>query len=244
MKVAIAVTTKNPLFFETWLDHHRRIGIEHFFIRVEESPDLCETLSKCPDVTLTADEETCSQHGVEVRQCSNATYALRESQPMGITHVLHIDDDELLFYPSGFDAFRVHVNDVTTPNIQISNHEAYAPSIDVVNPFLECCDFETNPYCFRAHGWGKCMGIVGKATYSMNPHSFYGYFTAVPPEIAIIRHYDSIPYKRWLIKMTRYSDANVVSNFPFVNESVRLLQSQPSQQALEEFWASRTVNKA
>ena len=85
------------------------------------------------------------------------------------------------------------------------------------------------------------MGVVGRATFSMNPHSFDGYITETPPHIAIIRHYECIPYSRWLRKMKRYAKANVVSNYPFVNESVELLKSKPDKQVLKKFWTERVV---
>ena len=241
MRLAIAVCTKQPTHFDTWLRHHRMVGIEHFFIRVEDSPDVSDMLSKCPDVTLSSEGSDVNQYGVESRQCSNATYAMSESQSMGITHVLHLDDDELIVFPKGFDAFCDHARRVTTENIHISNYEVCAPHIDVVNPFVECHAVRRDPHTFRGYGWGKCIGVVGRTTESISPHTFHGYFTEVSPDIAVIYHYESIPYTKWLQKTKRYADVNLTSNYSFVNESVKLIRSEPSEEVLKEFWCQRCV---
>tara|TARA_B110001452_G_scaffold264934_1_gene268766 strand:+ start:1083 stop:2372 length:1290 start_codon:yes stop_codon:yes gene_type:complete len=221
------------------MNHHRGIGVEHFFIR-SETPQTSHALQKFTDVTLTSADAT-GQAGVDGRQVHNATNALKESKKMGITHVLHMDDDELLSFPRGFDAFQKHVQGISTPNIHICNYEMLAPHADVVNPFLECRIVQKNNWTFRGYGWGKCIGVVGRTTHSVDPHTFYGCFADTPPDLAVLYHYESLPYTRWLEKTKRYSDGNVQSRLSFVNDSVKRFRSNPGEEALKKFWRERCV---
>ena len=241
LRLAIATTTNTSdlASFKTWMNHHRGIGVEHFFIR-SETPQTSHELQKFTDVTLTSADAT-GQENVDDRQCHNATNALKESNKMGITHVMHMDDDELLSFPRGFDAFQKHVQGISTPNIHICNYEMLAPHADVVNPFLECHIVQKNNWTFRGYGWGKCIGVVGRTTHSVDPHTFYGCFADTPPDLAVLYHYESLPYTRWLEKTKRYSDGNVQSRLSFVNDSVELFRSNPGEEALKKFWRERCV---
>ena len=50
--VGIVSMMKSPKNIDVWLTKHRNLGIQHFYIRLEETPELEEYLSQQPDVTL------------------------------------------------------------------------------------------------------------------------------------------------------------------------------------------------
>ena len=50
--VGIVSMMKSPKNVDVWLTKHRNLGIQHFYIRLEETPELVEYLSQQPDVTL------------------------------------------------------------------------------------------------------------------------------------------------------------------------------------------------
>ena len=56
--VGIVSMIKDPKNIETWLEKHRTLGIKHFYIRLEETPDLEEYLESQPDVTVKVGKST------------------------------------------------------------------------------------------------------------------------------------------------------------------------------------------
>ena len=48
VRLGVVCMTKQPLDFFAWLRHHRRTGVEHFFVRVEDTPELARALQRPP----------------------------------------------------------------------------------------------------------------------------------------------------------------------------------------------------
>ena len=100
-RLALACTTKRPTNFLTWLHYHTEIaGVEHFFLRIEETPAL-EILLAFPPW-----DEMCTvspARGSTVRdwkeqsdrQNAHVAQSITQARRCGYTHLLHIDDDEL-----------------------------------------------------------------------------------------------------------------------------------------------------
>jgi hypothetical protein len=175
--LAVACMTKHPSNFPTWLLYHRRmVGVEHFFLRVEDTPVLEKFLSTEPWSTFVTVDSAHSTvrdwEGQTNRQCEHVRRSIKAARNAGITHLLHIDDDELLYLPHGFNLLRATIlrAPAETADFHCLNLEAMAPSIDCVNPFVECTAFRhcSSDYCAYGGGLrskGKSIGVVGRRPY-------------------------------------------------------------------------------
>ena len=121
LRLGLACITKQPANMATWLAHHAdSIGVEHFFMRVEETPELAELFSKprwINSVHATfALGPTEADSGSELcaRMDRNTMRAIDHGRELGCTHILLCDDDELLYAPSGRAALHGAIRQVTT----------------------------------------------------------------------------------------------------------------------------------
>lgn len=106
LPVAICLLTRKPHRFDWWMHYHLSLGVQHFFIRVEDTPELLELLATAefaPHVTVVsdtagADTRADCQEGSELifRQQEHVRRSLIASRCMGFEWLFHLDDDELL----------------------------------------------------------------------------------------------------------------------------------------------------
>jgi hypothetical protein len=103
-RLALACMTKRPGSFEAWLRHHReRVGVEHFFVRVEETPELSELFSlppwdTCVHATFSDGRTARDCGGLQcARQDQHVRDAITHARALGCTHLMHCDDDELFY---------------------------------------------------------------------------------------------------------------------------------------------------
>ena len=144
IRLGIALMTKQPRNLETWLAyHHRYCGIERFFLRVEDTPELRVLLEQAPWRELV--------HAVYVtggvrdffgqadRQAQHVSAVVPVARSSAVTHLLHIDDDELLYCPGGLEA--LHAALAAAPPTKLDMHmrnlEALFPSMEAADPFFE-----------------------------------------------------------------------------------------------------------
>lgn len=104
--LAIVCTTKQPHNLVTWLRYHReQVGIKRVFLRVEDTPELESLLSNAPwdeFVEPVFASQTHADYILQVdRQVQQVNEAIARARAQGFTHLLHIDDDELLFCGCG-----------------------------------------------------------------------------------------------------------------------------------------------
>jgi|EP00966_Prymnesium_polylepis_P013082 hypothetical protein len=143
VRVALVLMTKRPMSLGTWLAYHReKLGVKRFYIRVEDTPEL-EALFRTPpwDTLVVA---TFATGGVRDyfeqtnRQDAHVTSSIPLARAAGCTHILHIDDDELCYLPSGLRALHVALSNVR-PRIR----EAHVSRLDVSHPPLDLRDSAT-----------------------------------------------------------------------------------------------------
>ena len=227
--------TKRPSNFITWLAYHREtIGVEHFFLRVEDTEALVHYLETTAPWSTAC---TISRAGATVRdwkaqserQNAHVKDAIKSAKAMGFTHLLHIDDDECLYLPSGMPALRSVISSshgTGLVELHALTLEALAPSLECTNPFAECCAFRhcASDYCSYGRGeqsHGKSIAILSApqlAPYS--PHHFRGQggdtgsdpaetflmrTHILPPPVAVILHFESCTYRRWRDKFTEFA---------------------------------------
>ena len=92
-KLAIVTMTKRPSNFVTWLTYHKDVvGVQHFYIRVEDTPSLELYLSKPPWsalCTVTAAQSTVRDwSGQTSRQMTHVQRSIRKAVEAGYTHLL------------------------------------------------------------------------------------------------------------------------------------------------------------
>lgn len=224
-KLAIACMTKRPSNFVTWLTYHKEVaGVQHFYLRVEDTPALETFLSKPPWDTLctvTAAQSTVRDWGGQTRrQMTHVTFSIRKAVAAGYTHLMHLDDDELLYLPHGVNALESSVCHLSPSiaDLHALNLEALAPSVNCQNPFAECVAFKHRPNDYCAYGVGpnsrgKSMGaLVHPDLRPRGPHHFAASYPAqasqthvLPPQVAVVLHYESCRYERWRDKFTDYA---------------------------------------
>ena len=169
VRIGLVSMTKKPQHFETWLEYHRHaLSIERFYIRVEDTPELSELLSTPPwDVLVTAtftERTERWRYGQHERQDAHVASAIPLARKAGLTHLLHIDDDELVYTPRGLDTlrFEMALADPARVDLHMANIEALLPAPDCENPFLEARAFRHFPDEYGSHFHGKSFGFRGQ----------------------------------------------------------------------------------
>lgn len=92
-----------------WLHYHRmHLGVERFFLRIEEAvPATRQLLSQpewaaCVDVTFVEGMQARDCGSMQTaRQDEHVQRAIQHARRARCTHLLHIDDDELVYLPHG-----------------------------------------------------------------------------------------------------------------------------------------------
>ena len=96
--IGIVSMIKDPKNIETWLKTHKDMGIKHFYIRLEETPELQEYLEKREDVTLQLGQPTgvneYDEKQVRQNKWVNEVLQKAETDGNGIKWLIHIDGDE------------------------------------------------------------------------------------------------------------------------------------------------------
>ena len=98
LRIGLCCMTKRPIHFETWLSYHAEvIGVERFYIRVEDTPELESLLTSASwasKVDATFDNNTSSNlrdyEAQTVRQSAHVEAAIARVARDGLTHLLHL----------------------------------------------------------------------------------------------------------------------------------------------------------
>eukprot|EP00439_Symbiodinium_sp_Y106_P071909 s699_g13.t1 len=117
-RVAIVMLSRHPPDLNTWIRYHlHHEGVEHIFVRAEDSPQISEsvqqlsaqdqakvTLWATPSPSLLGLSSTDSRPvddytTLQARQTAAMARARDACSQMGIDWLIHIDDDELLYSP-------------------------------------------------------------------------------------------------------------------------------------------------
>ncbi len=138
VRIAIACMTKRPANFESWLSYHREVvGVERFYLRVEDTPWLERAFREPPwrdCVRATFAASTVRDWTKQTqRQTSHVSSSIREAAKDGMTHLLHIDDDEILFCAHGREALRRAIRAAGPTKADL-----HALTIEALSPSLSC----------------------------------------------------------------------------------------------------------
>mmetsp|Transcript_12350 Transcript_12350/g.43505 ORF Transcript_12350/g.43505 Transcript_12350/m.43505 type:complete len:535 (-) Transcript_12350:110-1714(-) len=222
-RVAVVMLSRRPPDLRLWLEYHMgHMGVEHLFLQVEDSPGFNTTFGSLKPsmqqrVTVwraaaQVSGDTRPQDDYETlqkRQISVMARAKQVSTEMGISWLIHIDDDELLYSPT-----HRHAGDLLAqmPNsfdqAYIPNAEAVYPSADVTNCFAQTTEINVNAFTFASYANGKAaVRVSDSAAVPAGPHMWKD---ARGTELAsihldhlpfgaplIVVHFESCPFVRW-----------------------------------------------
>lgn len=238
VSIAIVSMVKSPSNFETWLmHHHQTLGVQRFYIRVEDTPSLEPLLRSPPWNTLVEATFSCANERDYFeqmdRQSAHIAQAIPAARAAGFTHLLHIDDDELIYCAGGASALmhELATADPSRPDLHLQNVEALLPSPTCANPFAQACVFRHHPTKYCSYTNGKSLGLLSASGLrSHGPHHFrcangsggaHARVThMVPAGIAVVLHFESATFARWRKKYVdlarRHGDSpEVFSRVPF-----------------------------
>lgn len=168
--LGVVSTMKQPQNLITWLRYHReRCGVKRFYLRLEDSPQLVPLLRQAPwkdCVRCTFIELINVQADVSrtmVRQAEFVDQMIVQARAEGeVTHLLHIDDDELLYCHGGMDALHrlLEVAPTQVSDLHLYNVEALHASPESEDPFKTCCAFRHRRSQYGAYANGKSIGSL------------------------------------------------------------------------------------
>jgi hypothetical protein len=194
VRLAVVCMTKRPLSFRTWLEYfHTAVGVSRFYIRVEDTPELRELFREDPWASLVEasfheGEGLVRDNGSQQteRQDRHVKRAIEAARRDECTHLLHCDDDELLFLPSGLAAFRRELEqssasyargngggytsfhaltiEATYPRVLAGHDVGGAGGAE--DPFRAAVAFRHRPADYSSYGGlscstGKAIGVLG-----------------------------------------------------------------------------------
>ena len=238
VQLGIVMMTKKPFDLQTWLTYHYvGLGIRRFYLKVEDTPELAPLLATPPwdrCVVPSFDDHTQRDYFAQMdRQAAHIAAVLPRARADGLTHLLHIDDDELLFCPAGIGVLlgELAVAPPSRPDCHLCNIEALMPHDSCSSPFSEAFVFRHFPTRYVSYTNGKSIGRLDEPTLrSHGPHHFRNELAAggnmspvtypIGPETACVLHYESATYAKWHHKFLELAsrhgdDPEVYARVPF-----------------------------
>lgn len=214
IRVGIVMLTKNPVDILGWLEHHRRLGVHRVYVRVEDGPDVVRVLTRpeYADVVYvdSADGENDYMSPLYFKTMERQTRwvdeAISRARADGVTHLLHIDDDELLYCPLGRATLDAELSNIQASSIHLDNAEAVYDESNCFSPFATTRHFCIDQANFTAYANGKSFGnLQDESLKSWGVHRFWGDEYHLPPHVAVILHYEGSCLVRWAEKFAGYA---------------------------------------
>jgi len=174
-RLAITLMTRKPHRFDWWLRYHKSLGVCHFFIHVEDTPELLELLDSDEFrgfVTVTSGEDASpdNYYTLQQRQEAQVRRSLKLCRVQRIPWLLHIDDDEILHLDVPFSAITHHAPEGVSSLVFI-NLEAVPHRLGSHCAFEDITTFTLHK--MLAYRNGKAAGRTSLARWQ-GPHRFSG----------------------------------------------------------------------
>jgi len=238
--IGIVSMIKDPKNIETWLNKHRDMGIKHFYIRLEETPNLEAYLEKQSDITLQIGKSTGMNEYEEkqIRQNTWVEETLRtaEQDGKGVEWLIQIDGDELL--EGDLSEVQELPDDVRT--FWMQNEEAKFSKVPKkedscfnASKMVNCAD---EPKKCVSYGNGKGGGRVAKdvsANFSHRMKSNLEQNTTTHKLIKlVVHHYESCDFEIYKKKFNQLSaqDKQLDIPFKYYNESIDASKKEDEEQ--------------
>ena len=246
IRLALCAVLKDPPNLEAWLRYHRDVmGVDMFYLRIEDSTSHGtleqEAWAHCSRVTFAEGEV--HYFDLMKRQIQHVDTCVQWALQDQITHMMHVDADELLYAPNGLDVFRDFIRNIETP-VVINNLEAVFDRDDCTDPFGNATYFRTNRATFTSYANGKPLAVVHAKLKLSGPHRFKGKHSTVPMHTALVLHYESHCSDAWLRKFGAYANTDVNTAdipMPFYRDSIEALRKDPANR---DVWQKCKMRKS
>ena len=229
-KIGIVSMMKKPKNIDTWLKKHRDLGIHHFFIRLEETPEIEKYLQSQDDVYLqignsNGDDE---YKDIQSRQKKWVNETLKISRMFDCDWLIHIDADEIL---EG-DLDSIHNLESHIRTFWIQNLEVKFNKVPISTD--NCFSNEKKFINCSIKGSG-CVSYIngksgGRTTFDVSikgPHRMKSFIEIKPYKLdsLFVKHYESCDFDIYKQKFTNLSNKNS-SKIPFryYNESINAIK--------------------
>lgn len=228
-RIAIANMMRKPIDLPLWLKHHRLMGVQLFFIRLEDSPGWEDFLKIQPDVVYELGESDPSGNNYltqQHRQIDFVNRSLQLCKQKNIDWLFHIDGDELLNGSFKFlETLPSHFKCLHFENAEalFDENEKHCFS---AKTFLRC---SLHAPC-RSYANGKGAGrvtdnvsLVGCHHFAYNDEYEGEHVYNVPFDTLHVLHFDSCSIGTWIEKfyhMSKKSNSDIP--FPYYKNSLEL----------------------
>jgi len=235
--VAVIALIYKPKNITTWLDLHRQFGINHFYIRLEDTPELIDFLRSQPDVTLmvgSSEKDSNQYSSLQTRQIDTVNKVLKICKE---NFLIHIDCDEVL--SGDISEIKNLPEDVTT--FWMQNFEAVYNGIPSSSD--NCFTAKTLRDCSKtgcaSYINGKGGARVKPDVYLHGPHRFASNGKEVKINVRV-NHYESCDFDQYLKKYKRLSKEVNMETIPFIYYRESILANGSETKLKEVFKKYRT----
>ena len=230
--IGIVSMIKQPKNLDTWLQKHRAIGIRHFYIRLEDTPELLDFLHDQSDVTLHVGKGTGVNEYTEIQKRQNVwvddALKLAENDNIGVEWLIHIDGDELLEgdlhqiqdFPDSVRTFWMQNVEARYERVPEKEDNCFSAKC-----FINCAE---HPDKCVSYGNGKGGGRVATDVSANGPHRFKSSKSDSDENIdgIVVQHYESCDFEQYKQKFQRLSvqdnkkGGGDETPFSYYNESI------------------------
>ena len=115
INLVIVACVKNPINFKFWIDYHiNKCNVKKIFLRVQDSPHIKPLLDSYPDIIepiyISGFGKHVSNGYFNIMDWQNSfaddvIEKIKDNSNNTYTHIAHIDDDELIYFPNGIEYF-------------------------------------------------------------------------------------------------------------------------------------------
>lgn len=212
-RVGTASLIKDPHHIETWIAHHKRIGLSKIYIYWDDQESEMPPEDSIVKV-FRMTPEFLAQNNYHVEDHWDNPTKWNEKQRIAVEHamslgetdwILHIDADELLYPDGSIDGVFKEVPE-TADTCVINNYELAPDHENYKNCFVEGTKFRRGQHMV-AYGNGKGGGRSGRAR-SFGPHrcesTAGGTEHTFPDERLKLLHYVSCNLEEYMKKYELY----------------------------------------
>jgi hypothetical protein len=247
-KVGLVCMMRKPKNIEKWLDHHKSLGVSHFYIRLEDTPELEELFSNDPSIYLQIGSSSdkvengdTSYDSVIERQSIMIREAIEWSKQNHLDWLIGIDSDEWIECSNHFEGKKQMTiqetiqkeigNDSSIQNIIIENYEPLYPSIQEssdscfeYSKLIKCKDGNCISYAN-----GKSIGKVSSELYEFGVHRFgFKKGKEITSKYMRLIHFESCDLEQYIKKYLHLASNQkqyIKYPFDFYNQSIQVAKS-------------------
>lgn len=252
--IAICSMVRKPFNFDTWIEYHLSLGVDYIFLRVEDTPELKETLDKYPNVFAYYDNKSNKKNNywTQMNRQNNLIETIKDYlNKFNINWLIHIDSDELICNKKSLNDIFNSV-DSKYDVVKFQNYEAIYDNDSLENPFFQTKKFKSiNKLAYdNGKSASRVKNLKSKKSDSpvgeiFCPHATEGEVFKLHNNIAVILHFESATFDIWYEKFLNDSDMDDEAfekiPFNFYKKSIEIIKNGDKQKA-REYYNKMKVN--